>query len=79
MLLNFYDGALLQKWLINYSYKHFLMFDRVLNAFLLLAFNQFQLNVAFHIDISHLFCSAKQLTGFYMKRNTGLKWEILSP
>ena len=36
--------------------------------------NPFQLSVAFHIEISHSFCSAKQLTGFYMKRNTGLKW-----
>ena len=33
-----------------------------------------QPNVAFHIETSHLFCFAKQVTGFYMKRNTGLKW-----
>ena len=28
---------------------------------------------AFHIETRHLFCSAKQMTGFYMKHNTGLK------
>ena len=28
---------------------------------------------AFHIEISHFVCSAKQMTGFYMKCNTGLK------
>ena len=26
------------------------------------------------MESSHLFCRAKQMTGFYMKRNTGLKW-----
>ena len=36
--------------------------------------NQFQPSFAFHIETSHLFCSAKQLTGFYMKRNTELEW-----
>ena len=34
----------------------------------------FQPCVAFHIEPSHLFCTAKQVTCFYMKRNTGLKW-----
>ena len=29
--------------------------------------------VVFHIETSHLFCRAKQMTGSYMKRNTGLK------
>ena len=29
--------------------------------------------VAFHIETSHLFWSTKQMTGFYMKRNTGMK------
>ena len=37
-------------------------------------FNQFLPSVVFHIEISRLFCLAKQMTGFYMKRNTGLKW-----
>ena len=34
----------------------------------------FQPSVVFHIETSHWFCSAKQITGFYMKHNTGLKW-----
>ena len=37
-------------------------------------FIPFQPSVAFHIETSHLFSSAKQMTGFYMKRNTGQKW-----
>ena len=37
-------------------------------------FNPFQPSVAFHIETSHLFCKAKQVTGFYMKHNTGMKW-----
>ena len=36
--------------------------------------NPFQPSVAFHIETSRLFCSAKQMTGSYMKCNTGLKW-----
>ena len=36
--------------------------------------NPFQPSVPFDIETSHLFCSVKQMTGFYMKRNTGLKW-----
>ena len=35
--------------------------------------NPFQTNVALHIETSHLFCRAKLMTGFYMKRNIGLK------
>ena len=30
--------------------------------------------VAFHIETSHLVCSTNQITGFYMKCNTRLKW-----
>lgn len=30
--------------------------------------------VAFNIETNHLFCPAKQRTGFYMKCNTELKW-----
>ena len=37
-------------------------------------FPKFPNTPAFHIETSHLFCRAKQITGFYMKRNTGLKW-----
>ena len=36
-------------------------------------FNQFQPTVAFLIETSHLFCPVKQMTGFYMKRNSCLK------
>ena len=36
--------------------------------------NTFQLSVAFHIATSHLICYANQMTGFYMKCNTRLKW-----
>ena len=36
-------------------------------------FNLYQLSVAFIVETSHLFCGAKQLTGVYMKLNTGLK------
>ena len=35
--------------------------------------NPFQNSVAFHIETGHLFCRAKQMTGFYMKCNTELK------
>ena len=30
--------------------------------------------VVFHIESSHLFCRVKQVTGFYIRRKTGLKW-----
>ena len=30
-------------------------------------------SVAFHIETSHLVCSANQMTGFYIKCNNGLK------
>ena len=33
----------------------------------------FQPSVLFHIETSHLFCSAKQITGVCMKRNIELK------
>ena len=36
--------------------------------------NPFQLSIAFHIETNHLFSRAKQITGFYMKSNAGLKW-----
>ena len=36
--------------------------------------NPFQPSDAFHIDTSHLICTLNQMTGFYMKYNTGLKW-----
>ena len=36
--------------------------------------NQFQPSVGFHIETSHLKCTSNQMTGFYMKCNTWLKW-----
>ena len=39
------------------------MFDWVSNTPL----NPCQPSVAFHIGTSHLFCNAKQITGFYIK------------
>ena len=40
---------------------------------IVLSINPSQPSVEFHIETSHLFCRAKQMTCFYMKRNTGLK------
>ena len=37
--------------------------------------NPFQPSFAFHIEISHLFCRGKQITGFYM--NATLGWNRL--
>lgn len=37
-------------------------------------FNPFQSSVVFLTEIIHLFCSVKQMTGFYMKCKAGLKW-----
>ena len=37
-------------------------------------FNPFQPSVAFHIETNHLICLGNQMTGFYVKCNTGLKW-----
>ena len=36
--------------------------------------NPFQPSVVCNIETGHLFCSAKQTTGFYMKCNIALKW-----
>ena len=33
----------------------------------------FQCSIAFHIETSHLICTANQMIGFYMKCNTDLK------
>ena len=49
-------------------------FNEALTLSFLFHVNPFQPSVAFHIETSHLFCRAKQITGFYMKCNTGLKW-----
>ena len=47
------------------------------NKFLILC-NSFQPSVAFHIESSHLLCSTKQMTGFYMERYETLGWKGLS-
>ena len=39
----------------------------------------FQSSAAFYIEISHLIFKANQTTGFYMKRNIGLKWVNYQP
>ena len=36
--------------------------------------NPLEPSVAFHIETSHFIDNAKQMTGFYMKCNNGLKW-----
>ena len=36
--------------------------------------HSFQLSVAFHIETSHLICSANLMSGFCMECNTRLKW-----
>ena len=42
-------------------------------TFLCKCFNPFQPSAAFHIENSHLICSANQMIGFNMKCNAGLK------
>ena len=34
------------------------------------------INLKDFLKLSSLFADANQMTGFYMKRNTGLKWVI---
>ena len=57
-------------------FELFLTSDPVnLNAFQYSTlFNPFQPSVLFHVETSHLLCIAKQMTGFYMKCSTRLKW-----
>ena len=40
--------------------------------------NPYQPSVAFHVETRYLFRSATEMTGFYMKRNTELKWVRLN-
>ena len=37
-------------------------------------FNSFQPSAAFYVETWDLICNVKQMTGFYMKCNTALKW-----
>ena len=36
--------------------------------------NPFKPSVAFHIETSHLICTANQMIGFSAKSHNGLKW-----
>ena len=40
-------------------------------------FNPLQPSVVFHIETSHLFCSAKQMTGFYMNATLSLFFSLI--
>ena len=42
--------------------------------YVVIMFNPFQTSVAFHMETSRLTCIANQMTGFYMKCITELKW-----
>ena len=59
--------------LIKKMFTTLMNLQRVSNQKVKLPFDSFQPSVVFHIETSHLFCSAKQMTGFYMKHNTWLK------
>ena len=39
-----------------------------------LQISPFQPSIAFNIETNHLICNENQVTGFYMKCNTELKW-----
>ena len=41
-------------------------------------FNLSQPSAAFHIETRHLIYTANQMTGLYMKCNSGLKWVNLT-
>ena len=72
LLWTFFRG-ILQKVVNKFSTRiFFVIFGPVVKV--TKKINPFQLSVAFHIETSDLFCSAKQMAGFYMKRNTRLKW-----
>ena len=46
-------------------------------TFLIIKINKFHLflsNIPFHVETSHLICSANQMTGLYMTSNTEIKW-----
>ena len=50
-------------------YKYFLRLLTIFSKGMLLT----NFSVAFHKETSHLFCSAKQMIGFCMKRNNRLE------
>ena len=53
-------------------FKHLSEFEHIQQS--IQEINLFQPSVAFHIETRHLFCSAKEMTSFYMKRDTGLNF-----
>ena len=72
-------------WKMSFENKHYVQcFENSTNKYpascsqLISLFNPFRVSVGFHIETSHLFWSSTQMTGFYMKRNTRLKWVNLT-
>ena len=63
----FLTEHLRQLLLKTISFFHFEVFIQFIS-------NPFQPNVVFHIETGHLIYIANQMTSFYMKCNTGLKW-----
>ena len=66
-------------WYLCLSIKVYILFlyeplRRPVRNFSEAYLNLFQLGVVFRIETSHLICSTNQMTGFYTKCNTGLKW-----
>ena len=63
------------KWSNTIAENSLSVFDHFVGLLLKwLRFHLFQPSVAFHIETIHLICSGNQISGFYMKCNTGLKW-----
>ena len=56
-----------------YKMLYLIIFNSLTLTIFISQSNPVQLSFAFHIETSHLFCSAKQLTGYYMKWNTEKK------
>ena len=64
----------LKEALVIFKGKSLFSLKNVIVMFIyLLTVIPFQPSVLFHIETSHLFCSAKQITGVCMKRNIELK------
>ena len=68
-----------QKGLVCVDFEEMCGSDFIIASFSQI--NPFQPSVAFHIETSHWICNANhwicnanQMTGFYMKCSTGLKW-----
>ena len=61
-------------WISCYLLGQFILNN--LTGWISLEVNLFQPSVYIYIETSHLLCRTKQMTGFYMKRNTGLKWSM---